>query len=90
MSIVGPRPEIKRYIDKYDEDKKKYYLSNRVLLIMPQLNLKRQHLLYNSNNAEFIYVNKILPIKINLSRKYVKERSFFGDIVIILKHFISY
>jgi len=87
MSLVGPRPEVPKYIDCYSDDEK-----HDVLSIKPGITdnasiefRDENELLASSKDPEATYINEVLPKKIALYRKYVKERSFFGDVVIIFK-----
>ena len=87
MSLVGPRPEVPKYIDYYTDDEK-----HDVLSVKPGITdnasiefRDENELLANSKDPEAIYINEVLPKKIALYRKYVRERSFFGDVAIIFK-----
>lgn len=87
MSIVGPRPEIQIFVNKYtDEDKNEIFSVKPGITDNASIEFRSENdLLINSENSEFVYINKILPIKLNLYREYVRERSFLGDIAIIFK-----
>ena len=87
MSLVGPRPEVPKYIDCYSDDEK-----HDVLSVKPGITdnasiefRDESELLASSKDPEAAYINEVLPKKIALYRKYVKERSFFGDVSIIFK-----
>jgi len=87
MSLVGPRPEVSKYIDYYSDDEK-----HDVLSVKPGITdnasiefRNENELLASSKDPEAAYINEVLPKKIALYRKYVRERSFFGDVVIIFK-----
>ena len=87
MSLVGPRPEVPKYICCYSDDEK-----HDVLSVKPGITdnasiefRDENELLASSKDPEAAYINEVLPKKIALYRKYVKERSFFGDVAIIFK-----
>jgi lipopolysaccharide/colanic/teichoic acid biosynthesis glycosyltransferase len=87
MSLVGPRPEVPKYIDCYSDDEK-----HDVLSIKPGITDNasiefrgENELLAGAKDPEAAYINEVLPRKIALYRKYVRERSFFGDVAIIFK-----
>ena len=87
MSLVGPRPEVQKYIDYYSDNAK-----HDVLSVKPGITdnasiefRNESELLANSKDPEAVYINDILPKKIALYRAYVKDRSFFGDLAIIFK-----
>jgi len=87
MSLVGPRPEVTKYINCYSDNEK-----HDVLSVKPGITdnasiefRDENKLLASSNDPESTYINEVLPKKIALYRKYVEERSFFGDVAIIFK-----
>ncbi len=84
MSIVGPRPEVKRFTDLYTEEEK------QILTVRPGITDWAS--IWNSNEAEVLagsadpdqaYLELIRPTKIRLQIKYVRERSFLTDLKII-------
>jgi lipopolysaccharide/colanic/teichoic acid biosynthesis glycosyltransferase len=87
MSLVGPRPEVLKYIDYYSDDEKQDVLSVKPgITDNASIEFRDENdLLASSKDPESTYINEVLPKKIALYRKYVKERSFFGDIAIIFK-----
>jgi lipopolysaccharide/colanic/teichoic acid biosynthesis glycosyltransferase len=87
MSFVGPRPEVRKYVEMFKSD------YSRLLQIRPGITdpasigfSQEEKVLAASNNWEEEYVRKILPEKIKLSLKYVStDMSIFSDITLILK-----
>jgi lipopolysaccharide/colanic/teichoic acid biosynthesis glycosyltransferase len=91
MSLVGPRPEVKMYIDILSEEEKKMILS-----IKPGMtdfaslwNFHEGEILKGSPDPEKAYVEKIRPKKIELQLKYVKERNFWLDLSLIFKTIVK-
>lgn len=85
MSIVGPRPEVKHYVDMFTEEEKS------ILSVRPGItdwatlwNSDEGALLAGILDPEKAYMVKIRPEKIRLQLKYIRERSFLVDIKIIL------
>ena len=85
MSIVGPRPEVPRYVALYPAD-----VRDEVLSVRPGMTdwasvqyRSESTLLAQSSNPEQTYVDTILPAKLALCRQYVRERSFWLDLRII-------
>ena len=87
MSFVGPRPEVKVYVDMMSEQERKTILSVRPGMSdwASLWNFHESEILKGSIDPEKAYMEKIRPEKIRLQIKYVKENSFLGDIKIILK-----
>ncbi|CEK31569.1 sugar transferase [[Clostridium] sordellii] len=85
MSLVGPRPEVPKYVELYD------IYQEQILLVQPgitdyaSIKFKNEsELLGCSNNPEKSYVEDIMPQKINLNMKYIKNISLFEDIKLVL------
>jgi lipopolysaccharide/colanic/teichoic acid biosynthesis glycosyltransferase len=87
MSLVGPRPEVKMYIDMMTSHQK-----NAILSVKPGItdlaslwNFHEGEVLKGSHDPEIAYMEKIRPEKIRLQLEYVKKRSFLLDLKIIVK-----
>ncbi|MBK7888263.1 MAG: sugar transferase [Bacteroidetes bacterium] len=86
MSLVGPRPEVRKYVDLYSEEQLK------VLRVKPGITdyasieyANENQLLGNVSNPEEVYVNEIMPAKLLLNLKYIEEQSLMTDLMILLK-----
>ncbi len=87
MSLVGPRPEVKMYVDMMAPEERK-----TILPIKPGMtdfaslwNFHESEILKGSPDPEKTYQEKIWPEKKRLQIKYVKERNFWLDLKIIAK-----
>ena len=90
MSIVGPRPEVQMYVDMFTEEEK------AILSVRPGItdwasiwNPDEGAILAGSPDPEKTYMEKIRPEKIRLQLKYVRERSFWNDLKIIVQTIIT-
>ena len=84
MSLVGPRPEIKRYTDLYTEEQKAIFTVRPGITDWASIwNPDEGALLKGSSDPDKDYMEKIRPEKIRLQMKYVRERSFWADVKII-------
>lgn len=86
MSIVGPRPEVRKYVDMYTPEQM------RVLSVRPGLTdyasiryVNENELLATSPDPEKTYIEEIMPDKLNLNLKYIDEQSIWVDMKIIFK-----
>ena len=86
MSLVGPRPEIRRYVELFRMD------YDEILKVRPGItdlaSLKYQDeaaLLGQVVNPEEEYLKHVLPDKIGLAKEYLSRSSFFFDLSLILK-----
>lgn len=85
MSVVGPRPEVRKYVEMYDERQQK------VVSVRPGITdfasiqfVNENELLKNAENPEKLYIDEIMPQKLELNLKYIESRHFFKDLKIIL------
>lgn len=87
MSFVGPRPEVPMYVEMMSEEEKKIILSvpQGMTDLASLWNFHEGKILQGSQDPEKTYQEKIRPEKLRLQIKYVKERSFLGDIKIIFQ-----
>ena len=85
MSIVGPRPEVKKFTDLYD-DKEKVLLELRpgITDYASLWDINEAEVLAGSSDPDKDYMEKIRPEKIRLQLKYERERSLWTDIKIVL------
>jgi len=87
MSLVGPRPEVPKYVDAYsDADKKIIFSVKPGITDKASIEFRNENeLIANSSDVESVYLEKILPIKLVYYRDYVETHSLWLDIKIILK-----
>lgn len=90
MSIVGPRPEVKEYVDLYTEDQRE------VLKVKPGITdyasleyFKENELLGQSENPRETYINEVMPAKIELNKKYIASPGIGTDLKIMWKTFLK-
>ncbi len=85
MSIVGPRPEVPKYIDMYPAELRRLVLSVKPgITDRASLEFREENdLLASAFDPEKEYIEKILPIKQEYYVRYVKSRNFIDDMKII-------
>ena len=76
MSLVGPRPEVKKYVDLYTEEQR------RVLSVRPGITdyasieyVDENEILGNADDPDRVYVEEIMPAKIKLNMRYIENRN---------------
>jgi lipopolysaccharide/colanic/teichoic acid biosynthesis glycosyltransferase len=86
MSLVGPRPEVRKYVDLYNSEQLK------VLSVKPGITdyasiqySNENELLAKSQDPEITYIEEIMPDKLNLNMHYINESGVFTDVKIIVK-----
>ena len=90
MSFVGPRPEVPKYVDMYTP------YQRQVLLVRPGITdyasiayRNENDLLAGADDPEKMYIEKIMPDKIELNMKYLREISPLADIRLILSTIVA-
>lgn len=86
MSLVGPRPEVRKYVEMYNEEQKK------VLAVKPGITdyasveySNENEMLGNSENPEQLYITEVMPAKLKLNLQYISEQNFLTDVKIIFR-----
>ena len=90
MSLVGPRPEVKKYVDLYTEEQR------RVLSVRPGITdyasieyVDENEILGKADDPDRVYVEEIMPAKIKLNMRYIENRSLKEYFKIIGLTFIN-
>lgn len=90
MSIVGPRPEVPKYVSLYSKEQL------RVLSVRPGLTdlasiefINENEILGKSDNPEKEYIEVIMPKKLALNIQYIESQSFSGDFKLIVKTIVK-
>jgi lipopolysaccharide/colanic/teichoic acid biosynthesis glycosyltransferase len=90
MSIVGPRPEVKEYVDLYTEEQRK------ILQVKPGITdyasleyFKENEVLGASDDPHKTYIEEIMPAKLELNKRYLNKPSLVQDIKIVWKTFLK-
>lgn len=85
MSVVGPRPEVPKYVALYTEEQRAVLSVRPGITGMASINyIDENELLARSADPERAYIEEVMPAKLALDLKYVRERSFALDLRIIL------
>jgi len=86
MSLVGPRPEVKKYVMLKKDDYKKILSIRPGITDLAAIEFRdEEEILAQYEDKEKTYIEIILPKKIELYNKYINNISFKNDINIILK-----
>ena len=83
MSLIGPRPELLEFVNHFKED------YSFILNIRPgitdyaSMQFKNEEAIINSSDNESFYLKEILPSKITLYKKYIREMGLYTDFKIL-------
>ena len=90
MSLVGPRPEVRKYVDLYTEEQRK------VLSVRPGITdyasieyVNENELLSKADDPDRVYIEEIMPDKIKLNMKYLEHYTISEYFKIIFLTFKS-
>jgi lipopolysaccharide/colanic/teichoic acid biosynthesis glycosyltransferase len=86
MSFVGPRPEVRKYVNMYSPDQLK------VLEVRPGITdyasilySNESELLAKAADPEKFYIETVFPAKLKLNMEYIQEKGFWKDIRLIFQ-----
>lgn len=90
MSLVGPRPEVPKYVALYNEEQKKVLDVRPGITDIASLRYKDENdILGKVDNPEEYYINVIMKDKLNLNLEYIEKGNVFFDIYLIFKTIIK-
>ncbi|MBR1774779.1 MAG: sugar transferase [Bacteroidales bacterium] len=90
MSFVGPRPEVRYYVDMYSKEQM------QVLNVRPGITdpasiayRNENELLERQDNPKQYYIDVVMPDKLRINLEYINSRTFFSDINVIFQTFFA-
>ena len=85
MSLVGPRPEVRKYVDLYNQEQLKVLSVKPGITDYASIEYKDENrILSQSDNPEKTYIEEIMPHKIELNMKFINNKNIFNYFKIIL------
>lgn len=90
MTFVGVRPEVPRYVQKYESEWHATFLLPAGVTNLTCIYFKDEdEMLTGADDADKVYVEDILPIKMKWNLKGIEEFSFWGDIKLMFMTFFA-
>lgn len=84
MSFVGPRPELRQYVNYYHEDDMVVFSVRPGITGLASIAFRNEvELLKNAEDPEQYFIHSIIPEKLKLNKAYIKKRNFFFDLKLI-------
>lgn len=88
MSLVGPRPEVRRYVDLYTPEQMRVLEARPGITSLASIRYRNENdLLASSDNPNRTYIEQIMPDKVAIDLGYVENATFANDIKIIFRTF---
>jgi lipopolysaccharide/colanic/teichoic acid biosynthesis glycosyltransferase len=88
MALVGPRPEVPRYVAHYTAEQQKVLSVPPGITGLTQLRYRNEEeLLRDAADPESVYVKEILPAKLALDLEYLRRRGAWTDLCLMVRTF---
>ncbi|MCK4956709.1 MAG: sugar transferase [Candidatus Cloacimonetes bacterium] len=85
MSLVGPRPEVKKYVELYTKEEKQVLSVKPGITDYASIEYSEENILLGkSKNPEQTYIKEIIPAKIALNMKYINNKTIIEYFRIII------
>lgn len=85
MSIVGPRPEVRKYVDLYSSEQLKVLSVKPGITDIASIKYRNENeLLENAKDPDKMYVEVVMPDKLKHNLEYIRQQSFWYDIKLIV------
>lgn len=90
MSFVGPRPEVRKYVELYTEEQKKVLTVRPGITSLSSIKYRNENeILSRSDNPEQYYIDVIMQDKLAIELDYLEQRSLLTDIKVIFQTIFS-
>lgn len=90
MSIVGPRPEVRRYVEMFRRDYEELLAIRPGMTDLASLKYRDEGaLLACAEDPEAVYISRILPDKIQLSKSYLQQSSLLFDLSLVARTLLN-
>ncbi len=88
MSLVGPRPEVRKYVDMYTSEQMRVLDVRPGITSLASIRYRNENdILAASEDPDKCYIEKVMPDKLVIDLEYVANHSFLYDIKLIFKTF---
>lgn len=88
MSLVGPRPEVRKYVDMYSPDQLHVLDVRPGITSLASLRYRNENeVLAKAEDPDKCYIEKVMPDKLAIDLEYVKKANLWNDIKLIFSTF---
>lgn len=88
MSLVGPRPEVRRYVDMYSPEQMGVLEVRPGITSLASIRYRNENeILAASDDPDRTYIEKVMPDKLAIDLEYVADASLINDIRLIFSTF---
>lgn len=90
MSFVGPRPEVRKYVDLYSKEQKEVFKFSPGITDIASIKYRDENeILANKDDPEHYYVSTIMQDKLKMNLEYLQNRNLISDIGVIIRTFYA-
>lgn len=90
MSLVGPRPELKKFVDLYNQEQCEVITVRPGITDLASIEYRNENeMLHGKADPIDFYIHEIMPLKLELNRHYIRNQSLGLDLKIIFTTFFS-
>jgi lipopolysaccharide/colanic/teichoic acid biosynthesis glycosyltransferase len=89
MSLVGPRPEDPRHVAQYTAEQKQVLSVRPGITSAASLSYRNEERVLTGPDWEKMYCTEVLPAKLAIDLDYLSKRTFFSDLLLILRTVLS-
>ncbi len=90
MQLVGVRPQVQRFVDIFPGEYEELLQTPPGITDLATLSFRNEERLFHKSSIEELYVAKILPIKLEMSLKYSRTRTFLSDLEILFRTVLGF
>ncbi|MBD5401894.1 sugar transferase [bacterium] len=88
MSLVGPRPEVRKYVDMYTPEQMRVLSVRPGITSLASIRYRNENdILATAEDPDRCYIEKVMPDKLNIDLEYVDRATLWNDIKLILSTF---
>ena len=88
MSLVGPRPEVRKYVDMYTPQQMKVLSVRPGITSLASIRYRNENeILAAADDPDRCYIEQVMPDKLRIDLEYVGNASLANDIRLILSTF---
>ena len=90
MSVVGPRPELRKFVEMYSTGQKEILMVKPGITDYASICFRNENvILAKQENPEAYYIEEIIPVKIQLNRQYANKKTIINYLNVIIKTLYS-
>jgi dTDP-4-amino-4,6-dideoxygalactose transaminase/lipopolysaccharide/colanic/teichoic acid biosynthesis glycosyltransferase len=90
MQLVGVRPQLERYVQVFPEEYRALLQEPPGITDLASLEFRNEEQMFGPGSLDEQYLTQILPVKLQLSLKYRRARTFFSDLEILFRTVLGF